>query len=88
MFHFLIWFFKEHPFWVVGAQYFRGSKAFTYNEGGKGWVNEIEGLINQKCPEADLRIENGLTNDLFRYSDIEDRREEVGGGKELFNHRI
>ena len=65
----------------MGAQYFRGSKAFTYNEGGKGWLNEIEGLINQKCPEADLRIENGLTNDLFRYSDIEDRRKEVGGGK-------
>ena len=31
-------------------------------------MNEIEGLIKQKCPEVDLRIENVLTNELFSQS--------------------
>merc|ERR1711974_187834 len=34
-------------------------------QGGKSWLNEIEGLIEQKCPEVDLRVENSLTNELF-----------------------
>ena len=38
---------------------------FTHGEQGKSWINEIEGLINQKLPQADLRIENVLTNSLF-----------------------
>ena len=28
-------------------------------------MNEIEGLMKQKCPEVDLRVENALTNELF-----------------------
>ena len=55
----------EHGFWIISNNIFFDPKRFTHNEQGKGWLNEVEGLINQKLPQADLRIENVLTNELF-----------------------
>ena len=45
--------------------FFEKPETFITKEDGKAWLNEVEGLINQKCPEADLRVENVLTNELF-----------------------
>ena len=57
---------RGHPFWLLNvAGFFQPPETFTTNENGKGWLNEVEGLINQKCPEADLQIQNVLTNELF-----------------------
>ena len=44
-------------------------------------MNEVEGLINQKCPQADLRLENSLTNSLFGGSAT--GRDFVGGRKTI-----
>ena len=55
----------EHAFWVLSNNKYFNPYEFTTNEEGKGWINEVEGLINEKCPQADLRIENVLTNELF-----------------------
>ena len=56
----------EHPFWLLHLKgFFEKPETFITNDDGKGWLNEVEGLINQKCPETDLRIENVLTNELF-----------------------
>ena len=55
----------EHAFWILSnANYFDPAK-FNIKEQGTSWLNEVEGLINQKCPEVDLRVENVLTNQLF-----------------------
>ena len=61
----------KHPFWLMNLRgFFEEPGSFITNDDGKGWLNEVEGLINQKCPEADLRIENVLTNELFsRFKD-------------------
>ena len=57
---------RGHGFWLLNnGGFFAEPEKFTTNENGKGWLNEVEGLINQKCPQADLRIENVLTNELF-----------------------
>ena len=53
-----------HRRWLLSFGYFQIDK-FNIGQGGKSWLNEIEGLIKQKCPEADLRVENSLTNELF-----------------------
>ena len=48
-------------------------------------------MINQKCPEADLRIENALTNELFGMYKITNntekplKLEEAGGMREMLN---
>ena len=56
----------EHAFWLLHlGGFFEKPEKFITNDDGKGWLNEVEGLINQKCPEVDLRIENVLSNDLF-----------------------
>ena len=54
----------DHRLWLLSFGYFQIAN-FNIGQGGKSWLNEIEGLIKQKCPEADLRIENSLTNELF-----------------------
>ena len=54
----------DHRLWLLSFTYFR-TDPFNIGQGGKSWLNEIEGLIKQKCPEADLRMENALTNELF-----------------------
>ena len=71
----------QHAFWILANNFFEGSDNFVYNEQGKGWVNEVEGLINQKCPQADLRLENSLTNSLFGGSAT--GRDFVGGRKTI-----
>ena len=77
---------ETHPFWIISNNFFFNPKNFTANEDGKGWLNEVEGLINQKCPEADLRIENVLTNELFgAYEHKPITVREVGGMKEMLN---
>ena len=60
---------NDHSIWLLSTNYFQigGNNSFKFiiGQGGKSWLNEIEGLIKQKCPEADLRVENALTNELF-----------------------
>ena len=77
-----------HPFWVASNNFYFNPAPFNSNEGGKGWINEVEGLINQKCPEADLRIENVLTNELFndRGSADGSRKARVGGMVQRGDH--
>ena len=74
----------QHAFWILANNFFEGSDNFICNEQGKGWVNEVEGLINQKCPQADLRLENSLTNSLFGGSAT--GRDFVGGRKTNYIH--
>ena len=82
---------KKHPFWIISNNFYFNPAPFTSNEEGKGWLNEVEGLIHQKCPEADLRIENVLTNELFaerHETRIEDtlkpkRLKRTGGMREM-----
>ena len=57
----------DHRLWLLSIKYFVVDE-FNIGQGGKSWMNEIEGLIKQKCPEVDLRIENVLTNELFSQS--------------------
>ena len=61
---------NDHSLWLLSTNYFQvggidSAFKFIIGQGGKSWLNEIEGLIKQKCPEADLRVENALTNELF-----------------------
>ena len=82
---------SDHPFWILSNNaYFEPAQFTSDPEEGKGWINEIEGLINQKCPQADLRIENVLSNTLFgeRFGFEEQKKhpgrfKEVGGMKEM-----
>ena len=84
---------KKHPFWIISNNFYFNPAPFTSNEEGKGWLNEVEGLIHQKCPEADLRIENVLTNELFgeRYQKHirdtfkEKRLKKVGGMRKMLD---
>ena len=82
----------DHPFWILSNNAFFVPDQFTSNEEGKGWINEVEGLIHQKCPEVDLRIENVLTNGLFgkvegakEAQGIPSRLSKVGGIREMLN---
>ena len=55
---------EEHPNWILSNNNYFNPAAFVQIEKGKAWINEVEGLIHQKCAQADLRIENVLTNAL------------------------
>ena len=86
---------NDHPFWILSNNAFFDPAQFTsIPDEGRGWINEVEGLIHQKCPEADLRIENVLTNGLFgerfpggskEEQENPKRLKEVGGMRELLN---
>ena len=56
---------EEHPNWILSNNNYFNPAKFVQIEKGKAWINEVEGLIHQKCAQADLRLENVLTNELF-----------------------
>ena len=49
--------------WRLGK--FFGDSSFASKDNGHGYVNELEGLSQQACEQADLSVSEQLTNFLF-----------------------
>ena len=49
--------------WRLGKFY--SDARFAFKDGGHGFVNELEGLSEQACQKADLRISEQLTQKLY-----------------------
>ena len=49
--------------WRLGKFY--ADSRFAFKDNGHGYVNELEGLSQQPCQKADLRISEQLTHELY-----------------------
>ena len=49
--------------WRLGKFY--ADSRFAFKDNGHGYVNELEGLSQQPCQMADLRVSEQLTHELF-----------------------
>ena len=49
--------------WRLGKFY--SDARFAFKDGGHGFVNELEGLSEQACQKADLRVSEQLTQKLY-----------------------
>ena len=49
--------------WRLGKFY--SDARFAFKDGGHGYVNELEGLSEQACQKADLRVSEQLTQRLY-----------------------
>ena len=49
--------------WRLGNFY--SDSRFAFKDGGHGYVNELEGLAQQPCQKADLRVSEQLTQLLY-----------------------
>jgi len=49
--------------WRLGKFY--GDSRFAFKDNGHGFVNELEGLSQQPCQQADLHMSNQLSRQLF-----------------------
>ena len=49
--------------WRLGKFY--SDARFAFKDGGQGYANELEGLSEQACQRADLRVSEQLTQKLY-----------------------